>query len=154
MLRRHIPSTHQQYHSVYGKQTWQNDELQWLAPIYEVTQPFGHVVLQNHLTNQNHYISTKTVPIATKPGFIFSCSHYYSTIFTLTSYSLHAKDHANLYFNQCSIFTEYCFQLRNRFQWSKYLLVKLLPLNKSIPKPKFPTSPYLLTLFGKPCLTT
>ena len=92
--------------------------------------------------------------MATKPGFIFSCSHYCSATFTLTPYSLHAKVHVNLYFNQCSIFTEYCFQLRNRFEWSKYLLVKLLPLNKSIPTPKFPTSPYLLTLFGKLCLTT
>ena len=25
--------------------------------------------------------------------------------------------YANLYFNQCSIFTEYCFQLLNRMEW-------------------------------------
>ena len=73
--------------------------------------------------------------------------------FTLTSYSLYTQGHANLCFKQCSIFTAYCFQLRNRFEWSKYLLARLLPLDKKIPTAKFPISSYPLTLFGKPCLT-
>ena len=33
------------------------------------------------------------------------------------------------------------------------LLVKLPPLSEKIPPAKFPISPYLLTLFGNPCLT-
>ena len=44
----------------------QDDELHWLATTHEVTQPFGHLVLQDHVTNQNHYISAKTVPMAAK----------------------------------------------------------------------------------------
>ena len=58
----------------------QDDKLHWLAPTHEVTQPFGHLVLQDHVTNQNHYISAKTVPMATKPGFISSCSRCSYTI--------------------------------------------------------------------------
>ena len=66
---------------------------------------------------------------------------------------MYTQGHASLYFNQCSIFTEYCFQLLNRFEWSKYLLAKLLPLDKEISPAKFPLSSYPLALFGKPCLT-
>ena len=51
-----------------------------MAPTHEATQSFGHLVLHDHVTNQNHYISAKTVPNATKPGFIFSCSHCSCTI--------------------------------------------------------------------------
>ena len=39
-----------------------------LALSHKVTQPFGHVVLQDHVTNQNHYICTTTLPITTKLG--------------------------------------------------------------------------------------
>ena len=31
-------------------------------------QPIGHVVLRDHVTNENHYISTTTMFIATKRG--------------------------------------------------------------------------------------
>ena len=58
MLRRQIPST-QQDRSVYDHQTWQDGKLLWLAPTHKVTQPFDHVVLKDHMTNQNYYISTK-----------------------------------------------------------------------------------------------
>ena len=57
IVKRQIPSTHQ-YHSVYGYQTWQDDKLPWLAPTHKVTQPFDHLVLQDHMTNQNYYNST------------------------------------------------------------------------------------------------
>ena len=33
-----------------------------------ITPPFDHLVLRDHVTNDNHYISTMVVPIATKPG--------------------------------------------------------------------------------------
>ena len=57
MLRRQIPLTHW-YHSVYGYQTLQDGKLPRLALTHKVTQPFDHVVLQDHMTNQNYYIST------------------------------------------------------------------------------------------------
>ena len=101
---RQISSIYHQYHSVHGKQKLR-DELHWLAPTHGFTKINGHVVLQDHVTSQNHYISAKTVPIASKPGFIFSCSYCSCTIFTSTSYFLYTQSHANLYFNQCSLFT-------------------------------------------------
>ena len=45
------------------------------------------------------------------------------------------------------------FRFKNRFDWSKYLLVGFPPVDKKIPPAKFPISPYPLMLFGKPCLT-
>ena len=60
--------------------THQDDELHWLAPTHKNTQPFGHLVLQDHVTNQNRDISATTVPMATKTGFMFSCSHCFYTI--------------------------------------------------------------------------
>ena len=36
--------------------------------------------------------------------------------------SLWTQGHVNLYFNQHAIFPEYCFDLWNRFEWSKYIL--------------------------------
>ena len=57
IVKRQIPSTHQ-YHSVYDHQTWQDGKLPWLAPTHKVTQTFDHLVLQDHMTNQNYYIST------------------------------------------------------------------------------------------------
>ena len=38
-----------------------------LLPIM-LLQPIGHVVLRDHVTNENHYISTTTMFIATKRG--------------------------------------------------------------------------------------
>ena len=32
-------------------QTWQNDNLPWRVPIYKVTSPFDHMVLQDHVAN-------------------------------------------------------------------------------------------------------
>ena len=125
--------------------------IDWLPPM-KLLNPlitWSYRILQDHVKNQNQYISAKTVVIATKPGFIFTCSHH----FTLNFYSLQTQGHANSYFNQYSRFREYYFQLWNRFNWWIYLLVRLPTLDQKIPPAKFPISSYLLTLFGKRCLT-
>ena len=54
------------YQSAYGYQTWQDGKLPWWARVFKVTFPFAHVILWDHLINWNHYISTTTVPMATK----------------------------------------------------------------------------------------
>ena len=54
------------YHSVYGYQTWQADDLPREASTYNVTPSFGHVVLQDHVTNYKNYISTTAISLATK----------------------------------------------------------------------------------------
>ena len=58
-----------------------------------------------------------------------------------------------LIFNQCLIFTECCFQLWKRFEWSKWLLRFPPPNNPAIPSPHQQSLPFShsLTLFGKPC---
>ena len=43
------------------------------APNHKVTQRPDHVVLQCHVTNENHYISTTRVPMATKLGRMVTC---------------------------------------------------------------------------------
>ena len=40
--------------------------LEWFSLIKLVTRPFSDVVLQDHMANQNHYISATTFPMATK----------------------------------------------------------------------------------------
>ena len=41
---------------------WQGDDLPWGAPLHKVTSPFSHVVLWDHVTNQNYYVSTSRMP--------------------------------------------------------------------------------------------
>ena len=55
-------------HSAYGHQTWEYVELPWGAPLHKVTEPFDLMVFQGHPTNENRYIATATVPMATKLG--------------------------------------------------------------------------------------
>ena len=55
-----------QYHSAFDHQTLQDSELPWVALTYKVTRTFCHVVLQDELTNKNHYISITAVPMAAK----------------------------------------------------------------------------------------
>ena len=52
------------YHNAYGHQTWQGIDLSWGSPTNKITWPFDHVVLQYHVTNQNHYNSTGTTKVA------------------------------------------------------------------------------------------
>ena len=49
-----------------------------------------------------------------------------------------------------SIFTECCFWLWRRFEWSNSLLFRLSPSDQKSPPAKFPITSSLLTLFGKP----
>ena len=58
------------YQSLYGHQTWQGSNLPWWALAHKVTGTFNYMVLQCHITNWNHYISTSTVSMATKLGRI------------------------------------------------------------------------------------
>lgn len=53
-----IKSSHLDYHSVHGHQTWEDDEIPWRYPYHKVIQTFDHVVLHSHVTNENHYFST------------------------------------------------------------------------------------------------
>ena len=53
-------------HDAYGHQTSQDCDLPWGSSIHKATWPFAHVVFRYHVTNLNHFISTKTMSIATK----------------------------------------------------------------------------------------
>ena len=44
----------------------QGVNLPWWAPAYKIIWTFGLVVLWNHVINENHYILTVTVSMATK----------------------------------------------------------------------------------------
>ena len=60
--------TYLRQHDVCDHQTWQGCAVPWEDPIHKVTWPLNHMVLQNHVTNQSHYISTTMMPMTTKPG--------------------------------------------------------------------------------------
>ena len=45
---------------------WQCDDLPWGASIHKVQWAYYHVVLRNHVTNDNHYISTTIIYRNTK----------------------------------------------------------------------------------------
>ena len=67
-LREKLQPLHLHYHGAYGHQTSQDGDVPWEAPNYNVKQSFDYVVLQDHVTNKNHYISIRRVPMATKLG--------------------------------------------------------------------------------------
>ena len=52
------------YQSACGHQIWEDGDLPWGA--HKVTWRFDHIVLQHHVTNQNHDIFIITVPMTTK----------------------------------------------------------------------------------------
>ena len=54
------------YHNGYGHLVWQGGDLPWETPICKMTQTFDHLVLRDHLTNWNHYISSNTMPMISK----------------------------------------------------------------------------------------
>ena len=58
------------YQSACSHQTWQDFNLLWWATAHKVTWHFDHVVLEDQLTNWNHYVSPTKVPMATKLGRI------------------------------------------------------------------------------------
>ena len=67
-LRDKLKRSNLYYQSGYDNQIWQDGNLPKWAPTHKVTWPFDHVVLPDHMTNWNHYISTIAVPMATKLG--------------------------------------------------------------------------------------
>ena len=46
--------------------TRQDGELLWGATTYKVTWPRDRVVFGDHVTKQNHYVNTTTLPMVTK----------------------------------------------------------------------------------------
>ena len=54
------------YGSAYGHNTWQDCDYSWRIPIRKFTQRSDNIVLQSHVTNENYYMSTTRVPVATK----------------------------------------------------------------------------------------
>ena len=58
------------YQSAYGHYTSQDGDRPWGSPDYKVIERFHHVVLQGHVTNDNHYIFTIRLDMATKLGWI------------------------------------------------------------------------------------
>ena len=44
------------YHSAYDHETWWDVDLSQRAPNHKVTQRSDHMVLQSHVTNENHYL--------------------------------------------------------------------------------------------------
>ena len=47
------------FHSVYGHQTWQDDNLPWGIPSHKVIWPFDHFILQNRVINEKEPLATK-----------------------------------------------------------------------------------------------
>ena len=67
-------------------------------------------------------------------NLIFWCSHCSCTIFVLTSYSLYTQVMIIIDFKWCSVFTECCFYLWKRFEWSISLLFRFpTPDKKNLP---------------------
>ena len=60
------------YPSVYRHQTRQDGNSRGWAPTHKITCPFDYVVLQKHVTNENHYLPTTSGSIATRLGRILS----------------------------------------------------------------------------------
>ena len=60
--------TYLHFQSAFGQQIWQYSNLPWWAPAHKVIWHSDHVVLRDHITHQNYFISTATVPMATRLG--------------------------------------------------------------------------------------
>ena len=61
-----VKALYLQYHKSSFHQTCPSGGLQWEAPTYKVTWPFYYAVLRDNMTNWKPYISTTTMPMATK----------------------------------------------------------------------------------------
>ena len=62
-----LKSLYLHYHSGYSHQTWQISDLSWGTSNNKVNY-FDQIVLQSHVTNNNHYFSITRVPMATERG--------------------------------------------------------------------------------------
>ena len=71
------------YPIAYGHRTWLDGNLSWMAPNLKITKHSVHVVLQCHVTDKNHYISSTTVPMATKLDRMVT---YFERLLTIKSF--------------------------------------------------------------------
>ena len=67
-------------HSGYGHKILQGGNLPSWAPTHKIIWPFDHVVLWDHTTKKSHFISTTTVPMATKLSRVVSYLQALQTI--------------------------------------------------------------------------
>ena len=56
------------YHNIYRHKTWQAGDLSSGASTHNVTPPFGHVALRDHVPNSKQHAFTTRMPMATKRG--------------------------------------------------------------------------------------
>ena len=81
-LLQQLKALYLHFYNDYGYQTWLGCDLPWERPNHKVTWRFDHVVLQDHLANESHYISIIRVYIATKLGRIVA---YFDVLLLLYS---------------------------------------------------------------------
>ena len=60
-VQKPLKTLYLRYHNACGHQTRQNGSLQWEASAHKITWPSKQMVLRDHVTNWNHYISTISV---------------------------------------------------------------------------------------------
>ena len=72
-LRDRPKTLHPHNYTAFGHQTWQDVNLSWWAPTLKVTWPFDRVILRDYVTEEKHYISNTTEPMATKLGRMVIC---------------------------------------------------------------------------------
>ena len=50
-LQGKLKSLHFHYHSAYGHKIWQAADFPWAASTHDITPPFYHMFLQDHVRN-------------------------------------------------------------------------------------------------------
>ena len=81
--RHKLKTLYLHYQSVYGHQTRQDCNLPWWVLAHTITWHFDHVFLEDHVTNQNHYIFLFKVLMAAKVGRIVT---YLERLLPIMSY--------------------------------------------------------------------
>ena len=100
------------YHSAYIHQIWQAGGLPWVASTHIVTPLFGQVVVQDQVTNWNHYISTTTISVAEKhctSTITFFIATKRRSLLTYIEWLLPTKSHTYIITWSCKI----TWQLKN-----------------------------------------
>ena len=80
--REKLKALHLHYQSDYGQQTLPDANLFLWVSAHNVTRPFVHVSLSDHVTSQYYYISTTTLSMTTKFGMMVT---YLMGILTIKS---------------------------------------------------------------------
>ena len=120
------------YHSACGHQTQQDGDLSLGAPSSKVTLPCDYVVLGTHVTNWNHYVSSTTMPMATKHDRMVITLRGSYPQFYLTFWSLGLiKSHDKL-----KPFYLHCHNAHGQQTWQGGDLHEGLPSIKSSPLPQ------------------